>query len=130
MMNRERQLAVGNWVKGKTTNGELIRGYIESIDSLNGTVTVYVVECDNDQTVGKSVVTPGPWLENIPVSSFTDEDQIRDLIDLALVTRDKDWFMELSAKVTPRAKRSGEAENRRAGTRALRNRLGSSAIWE
>lgn len=48
---------VGDWVKGKTKNGELIYGYVETVNSLQGTVKIKVMDCDNEQIIGKTVET-------------------------------------------------------------------------
>ncbi|MBP3041715.1 IDEAL domain-containing protein [Bacillaceae bacterium Marseille-Q3522] len=95
-MNNDTQLKIADWVKGKTANGELIHGYIEAIDTLNKSAKVYVVECDHVSTVGKSIETLMKWLTKMPASSF-GEQQTKSIIDLALSTKDKEWFMELTS---------------------------------
>lgn len=97
--NTRYSLKAGDWVKGKSRNGEWIRGYIENVDPLKGTVHVTVVECDNEKTMNKTIETPIHWVEKMPITSFNCEEQIRDLVDLALWTRDEMWFMELTAKL-------------------------------
>jgi len=128
-MNHDAFVEIGDWVTGKTKNGELIHGFVESTDSLRGTVKVYVVDSDNDIAVGKSIVTLKQWIDVLPVSTFDDEEHMSDLIDLALVTKDREWFAELSAKTvkTKAARTGGDAGAKKSH---LRNRLGSSAIWE
>ncbi|MGG1658201.1 IDEAL domain-containing protein [Brevibacillus sp. NRS-1366] len=128
-MNHGELVEIGDWVTGKTKNGELIHGFVESTDSLRGTVKVYVVDSDNDIAVGKSIVTVKQWIDVLPVSTFEDEEHMSDLIDLALVTKDKEWFRELTAKTAKRqaSRSSGGFIARKS---SIRNRLGSSAIWE
>jgi len=131
-MNREEQLAIGEWVRGKTRNGELIHGFVENIDSAEGTVHVYVVNCDNDATMGKVVATLASRLEVMPESGMDYEEQVYALIDLALSTKDREWFAELVAiswtlkKGLPSAAQGGK----RSRCVHHRNRLGTSAIWE
>lgn len=48
---------IGDWVKGKSKDGELIRGFIEAIDFSQGTVKVYVVACDQEKTIGRTIET-------------------------------------------------------------------------
>lgn len=129
MLNREEQWAMGEWVRGKTRNGELIRGFVESIDSAAGTVHVYVVHSDNDTVVGKVVATSARWLEALPESGVDQEEQVRDLIDLALLTQDREWFAELVA-LTWTLKKNGPGYGRDNRGRHARNRLGTSAIRE
>ncbi|MDF2678833.1 MAG: hypothetical protein K0R47_23 [Brevibacillus sp.] len=130
MMNREEQWIVGEWVRGKTKKGELIHGFVESIDSTGSTVHVYVVNCDNDMTVGKVIATPINKVEVMNESAAFDEEQVRELIDLALATRDQEWFRELVATSKSLQKNSQGREKRNAEHRYIRNRLGTSAIWE
>lgn len=90
---------VGDWVKGKTKSGEFIYGYVETIDSSQRLVKVKVMACDNEVVVGKTVDTLNHWVKKLPVSSYESEEQIKALIDLALQTKDKSWFIELSNKL-------------------------------
>ncbi len=129
-MNREERLAVGEWVRGKTKEGELIHGFVESIDSAGSTVHVYVVNCDNDMTVGKVVATRASWVEVMDESSGYEEGQLYDLMDLALSTKDEEWFRELLAASKGLPKGAPSKERRMAEKRHVRNRLGTSAIWE
>ncbi|GED60640.1 IDEAL domain-containing protein [Brevibacillus formosus] len=128
-MNRDELLEVGEWVLGKTKFGELVQGFVETDDSLRGTAKVYVVQCDNEETIGKLVVIPRQWMERIPVGSFDDEEHMHDLIDLALATKDREWFMDLTAKASTMRQTSGK-EARKTRSSSIRNRLGTSAIWE
>lgn len=130
MMNREQKLAVGDWVRGKTKQGELIHGFVENVDSTGSTVHVYVVNSDNDMALGKVVATRASWVEAMAKTSLIDEEQVYDLIDLALATKDREWFMELSAMAASWKKNEKAGKNRSAEQRHVRNRLGTSAIWE
>jgi hypothetical protein len=128
--NNKWQLEIGDWVNGKSKNGELIRGYIETVDPLQGTVKVNVVACDNEKTIGRTIETLNKWVEKLPISVTDNEEQILYLIDLALSTEDEHWFMELSAKLN--SIRQGSKGNRKKNTGypAFRNRLGKSGITE
>jgi hypothetical protein len=48
-------MEIGDWVKAKSKSGELLHGFLENVDVLNGKVKVYVVASDNEATVGKTV---------------------------------------------------------------------------
>nr|WP_274855712.1 IDEAL domain-containing protein [Bacillus methanolicus] len=108
MMPGNNRLESGDWVKGKTRNGELIRGYIESVDYLQGIVKVHVIESDNKKTIGKTVGVLINWVEKLPVSTEINEEQILQLIDLALLTKDEQWFHDLSTKLNSHGKVSKE----------------------
>lgn len=103
------RVEVGDWVKGKTKNGELVYGYIETANPLQETVKIKVMDSDNKEIVGKTVETLKHWVKKLPISTFEDEEQIKALIDIALQTKDESWFMELSAKL--KAIKQAEKEN-------------------
>jgi hypothetical protein len=116
---------VGDWVKGKTKNGELVYGYIEAVNSLQGTVKIKVMDCDNEQIIGKTVETLKHWVKKLPISTFDGEESIKALIDLALLTRDESWFMELSAKLKSIRQATNESEMPNTTPPSLKNRLGT-----
>ncbi|MFC3883619.1 IDEAL domain-containing protein [Bacillus songklensis] len=99
LTNGNYRLEVGDWVKGKSRDGELIHGYIETIDPLQETVTVKVVECDHEEMIGKTIGMLNKGVKKLPVSTASNDEQLSHLIDLALLTRDEEWFMSLSAKL-------------------------------
>ncbi|WP_010631820.1 hypothetical protein [Sporolactobacillus vineae] len=88
----------GDWVKGRTVNGELMCGYVIDFDSNDGTVKVAVVACDRESTVGRTVETLNYLIKPFPVQPFNN-DQLRSLADLALITSDREWFMDLSGQL-------------------------------
>jgi hypothetical protein len=89
----------GDWVKGRSREGELIHGYVETVDSNQGIVKVYVVESDNEKVIGKSIWILNKWTEKLPDIKDCTESQLLTLIDLALLSKDEQWFKELSAKL-------------------------------
>ncbi|HWO96633.1 MAG TPA: IDEAL domain-containing protein [Bacillus sp. (in: firmicutes)] len=92
-------LKAGDWVKGKSREGELIHGYVEMIDSRQGAVKVNIVECDNEDMIGTTIWLLNNRVEKLPDVRTGSEEQILNLIDVALSTKDKQWFMELSEKL-------------------------------
>jgi hypothetical protein len=118
-------LEVGDWVKGKTKSGELIYGYIEAINSLQGTVKIKVMDCDNERMIGKMVETLNHWVKKLPMSTFDGEEPIKALIDLALLTKDESWFMELSAKLKSIRQAAKESEMQNTSHSSFKNRLGT-----
>ncbi|ULT57652.1 IDEAL domain-containing protein [Neobacillus drentensis] len=91
-------LQTGDWIKGTLRDGELIMGYIESLDT-SGIVRVNVVTSDNHEVIGKKVTMLGERVKRLPVSNVSNKAQIQFLIDLALSTGDEEWFIELTSKL-------------------------------
>ncbi|MGG1634100.1 hypothetical protein BK120_16050 [Paenibacillus sp. FSL A5-0031] len=117
---------ISDWVQGKTKDGELIHGFVETIDILQGFVTVSVVKSDNVEVIGKTVAVRSSWLKNVSEITINDAQVFQNAIDLALDTWDEAWFMELT-----NAKKASE-EAAEAGERSKVysfpvNRLGQSA---
>lgn len=97
--NNNTILKTGDWIKAESRDGELIIGYIESLSSIEGVVKVTVVTSDNNQTVGKTIPILSHQLKKLPVSNVTNKAQIKFLLDLALSTGDKEWFLALSSEL-------------------------------
>jgi hypothetical protein len=91
-------LKTGDWVKGKSRDGELIIGYIESFD-IPEVVKVTVVTSDNNKIIGKTVPILSERVKRLPAAKVINKAQILFLIDLALSTGDEDWFIELSSEL-------------------------------
>ena len=92
-------LKVGDWVRGKSREGELIIGYIESLDPIGGVVKVTVVKCDNKDTISKTISMLSQHVKKLPDSKVVNKEQILFLIDIALLTGDEEWFIGLSSKL-------------------------------
>ncbi|GIO33354.1 MULTISPECIES: hypothetical protein [Paenibacillus] len=90
---------IGDWVQGKTVDGEFIHGYIETADAQREIVRVRVVQSDHEEAVGKTVSVRGSWLKLLPVNSLEDPDNLESLVDLALSTMDEVWFQELTDRM-------------------------------
>ncbi|AEI39398.1 IDEAL domain-containing protein [Paenibacillus mucilaginosus] len=89
----------GQWVQGRTAEGELIQGWVESSDSLDRIVRVHVVNSDHVDILGKRVTVREAWLKALPANPFGGTEGVCDVIDLALSTRDRDWFLELTEQL-------------------------------
>lgn len=90
---------IAEWVQGNTGKGELIHGYVESVDSEKGILKVHVVASDNEEAVGTAVYMLSSWVKALQDTSIKEEQQLRMLIDLALETDDEAWFMELTGQL-------------------------------
>lgn len=89
----------GDWVQGKSRDGELIHGFVETVSDNREIVKVNVVESDNEKAVGKSIWIPSKWTEKLPDLEISNEAHLLALIDLALLSKDETWFMDLSGKL-------------------------------
>lgn len=89
----------GDWVSGKTANDEKFRGYVERIDSYGAVVKVKVLESDRESIIGMTVEAALTAVEPSATEGPRSEAELLDLIDLALQTRDRVWFDELSSQL-------------------------------
>ncbi|WP_406583469.1 IDEAL domain-containing protein [Bacillus salipaludis] len=96
----------GDWVQGRSRDGELIHGYVETVDSIQEIVKVKVIECDNDEAINKSIWLLNKRAEKLPDLPVSNESQLLSLIDLALLSKDEQWFMELSTQLADIKKKS------------------------
>ncbi|PLT31465.1 IDEAL domain-containing protein [Peribacillus deserti] len=99
LTNDKSVLKTGDWIKGKSGDGQLIIGYIESLSVLDGVVKVTVAKSDNHETLGKTIPVLSKDVRKLPLSKVVNKEQILFLIDLALSTGDEEWFIELSSKL-------------------------------
>jgi hypothetical protein len=89
----------GDWVQGRSRDGELIHGYVETVDTNKGMLQVNVVESDNEKAIGKSIWIVNKRAEKLPEITGRNESELLALIDLALLFKDEQWFKELSTKL-------------------------------
>jgi hypothetical protein len=92
-------LKVGDWIKGKSRDGELIIGYVESLDVLDEKINATITSSDDVALVGKTIPMPTNGVKKLPEPQVKNKEQIQYLIDLALATGDQEWFMELSEQL-------------------------------
>ncbi|MDF2911202.1 MAG: hypothetical protein K0Q56_2083 [Sporolactobacillus laevolacticus] len=99
MMQQESKWKKGDWVKGRTVNGELMHGFVVGYNHEEGTVKIHVVACDRDSTIGRVIETLSYLIKPFPIMPLNGE-QLRSMTDLALITSDRDWFMDLSSQLS------------------------------
>jgi predicted RNA-binding protein Jag len=99
MRNIRTELHEGDWVTGKTANDEKFRGYVEQVDAYGGMVQVKVLESDHDVIIGHTVKAALVSVEPIPAETSRSEADLMNMIDIALQTRDRAWFEELTAEL-------------------------------
>ncbi|MCA0986738.1 IDEAL domain-containing protein [Guptibacillus algicola] len=109
-LHQQSQFTKGEWVKGKSVHDELVKGFVDSVNDYLGTIKIYVHECDNPETVGKVIETFQNRISVLEEQDLEkDETYILNLIDLALITKDKEWFLELSTQLNEIRNGSEEA---------------------
>ena len=87
---------VSDWVHGRTGEGEMVYGFVKSMDLLQGLVELHVVKSDNGERIGRSATVKRSTVKQVQDTVPTDPRQAAELIDLALATWDREWFMELT----------------------------------
>ncbi|WP_079475998.1 IDEAL domain-containing protein [Marinococcus halophilus] len=92
-------ISVGDWVRGTTIYGELVVGYVEAIEESYQTIKVKVISSDNEDIMEKSAELLLHKVSKLNTVQPVSEDELYDLIDLALVTNDKQWFLELTSEL-------------------------------
>ncbi|REE91723.1 hypothetical protein A8990_104233 [Paenibacillus taihuensis] len=117
--------AISDWVQGRTKDGELIQGFITSMKEKHNVASVYVVQSDHDLAVGTTVAVLSSWIKEQPAVQVLDyEEPILDFIELALATRDEEWFAELTERLHEVEQKQASGSNNNAPIPFNRNRLG------
>jgi hypothetical protein len=88
---------VGDWVRGFAKNGALIQGYLENIDPLDPLFKIRVIESDDKDLIGYSLNMDDSLIEKMQDNKSVTETQLQYLIDIALQTKDKQWFFKLTS---------------------------------
>lgn len=99
MLTRKDTLQYGDWVKAVTNNDELIFGYVDHVNSLNETVTLVVVSSDNKTSIGRKIALIQQKVTKLENAGLDYEAGLLNMIDLALESNDKEWFMELTTSL-------------------------------
>ncbi|MDF0727088.1 IDEAL domain-containing protein [Cytobacillus sp. S13-E01] len=90
---------VGAWIKGKWKNGELFHGFIDSYEPFSRSVKVRVVKSDNEGLEGKTISVIESKIERLGTTITYSREAILNLIDVALLIKDENWFKELSLQL-------------------------------
>jgi hypothetical protein len=102
----------GEWVRGRSREGELIHGYVESVNPELEINKVTVIKSDNDKLIGKGIWIADKFVEKLPTVPATSEDELLSLIDIALLNKDEQWFMVLSEQLASIKKISNDKKNK------------------
>jgi len=84
-----------------------------------------VVESDNEKAIGTYIWVPKKWTVKMPESTVSNERDLLTLIDLALLTKDEQWFMELSSNLVS-TKNNPEVNTKKSEFLMSQNRIRNS----
>lgn len=87
-------IQAGDWVSGTSHLDEKFIGYVDSLAE-DHIVKVWVSQSDHDNIVGEFVQTKLSKVKKLPEDNPFTQDELAVLIDLALITKDKEWFQDL-----------------------------------
>lgn len=99
MSDNQSFVTVGDWVTGHSINDELFTGFVEAVNAKLNTVKVYVTESDHKNTIGKTIETFQSKIKYFPQSVEPSRAHLLNLIDLSLISGDKDWFLHLTEEL-------------------------------
>lgn len=85
MSNNNHVLKVGDWVRGISNEGELIVGYIVSLDDVEDIVTVSIVKRDGQYTINEAILLFSKHVNKLPESKVINKEQILYLIDACII---------------------------------------------
>lgn len=115
---------IGDWVQGRSADGEFITGYLETLDPQQNIARVRVVQSDNRDTAGKLIAVRHSWLRQLPEYTERNAVQLKSLIDIALAAGDEAWFNELTASLNERRSLNEESSVEPSVPTSIINRLG------
>ncbi|MFC5650294.1 IDEAL domain-containing protein [Paenibacillus solisilvae] len=123
-------IQVGDWISGTSQLDEKFIGYVDSLAEDN-MVKVWVTQSDHDNIVGEYVQTKLPKLRKLAEDNPFNQDELVSLIDLALMTKDKDWFQDLVSQSYMSAKQlSGRWKDNGSSKKQTYNMKWSSRLNE
>ncbi|EDL66732.1 IDEAL domain-containing protein [Bacillus sp. SG-1] len=106
-MNKK-NFSLGDWVKAKTVEGELVIGYIEGVNDDSKTAKIRAVQTEQASIAGRTIETFLRSVSALPYTPILTKEDAAELIDLALQTRDEKWFMELTAELSQLEQKSSK----------------------
>ncbi|MFB1049424.1 IDEAL domain-containing protein [Paraliobacillus sp. JSM ZJ581] len=94
-INKDSTIQIGDWVRAKSSKGILMHGFVEKTEFNHNVVQIHVVACDNKMLTGQSIQINPSKVNRLTSDFAKTENQLYILINMALETRDEDWFHEL-----------------------------------
>ncbi|GGM41583.1 hypothetical protein GCM10011351_29690 [Paraliobacillus quinghaiensis] len=98
-INQTNEVQVGDWVRAKSSKGELIHGFVEKNALDHNVIQLKVVTSDNKMLMGHSIQINQMKINKLDAPGPKTEKQLRQLIDIALETKDEAWFFELTKEL-------------------------------
>lgn len=93
----------GDWVQGETWDKQHIYGYIVKLDSPEDIIKVYIVRSVNKELEGRMIRVLAKSLHHVPEQEPSSP-ALTQLIDVALLTKDEQWFEELTEQLRAQEK--------------------------
>lgn len=93
-MGNKTQFRVGDWVQGETWDKQRIYGYVIKIENPEDITKVYIVDSVNKELKGRMIRVLSKALHVVP-GQAPAEAALEQLIDIALLTKDEEWFGQL-----------------------------------
>lgn len=93
-MREKKLFNVGDWVQGHTWDKQKIYGYIVKKDDSVDIVKVYIIDSVNADLKGRMIRVLAKDLQSA-AKQAPSPSAIEQLIDMALLTKDEQWFNEL-----------------------------------
>ncbi|WP_163539818.1 IDEAL domain-containing protein [Gracilibacillus sp. YIM 98692] len=106
---QQKRFMEGDWIRGKTRRGELVHGYLLETPSPHSKLSVKVVFSDNENVTGQVTRLDQKNVELLEDLTTRTEEELQDLIDLALATKDEEWFIKLSTELRENQNKQGQS---------------------
>lgn len=98
-MENNMQFQVGDWIQGETWDKQRIYGYVIKIEDPEDIMKVYIVDSVNRELIGRMIHVLSKSIEKVADTIVTEEAALEQLIDMALLTKDEEWFERLIAQL-------------------------------
>lgn len=112
----------GDWISGTSHLDEMFIGFVQSLNVI-GTVKVYVTQSDHQEIVGSVIETKLSQTKKLANDTASSPEQLRSMIELALITHDHGWFEELVARQTTPSTGANDWSGKPTGNHAGHPRL-------
>ena len=97
-MERKEPFKAGHWIEGETWDKQRIYGYVVKVGQPEDILKVYVVHSANEELKGRMIHVLSKSIQKVSEQTPA-EAAIEQLVDLALLTKDQEWFEQLSAQL-------------------------------
>lgn len=97
-MRNKAKFNVGHWVEGETWDKQRICGYVINIENPEDIAKVYIVDSINEELPGRMIRVLTKSLQEVQEQGPTQA-ALEQLIDIALLIKDEEWFKQLSKQL-------------------------------